>query len=145
MQSVGGLWSLARCSNHIPYPRKPPIILKEWACRRFSRSWSMYALRLQTFYAWRGLWSSILSWTKCERHLMLVRDKCWVSEWFGVLRHFGQFFSHIVTGLCLWQIIRVLPHSAASLEYRAANDLNTDTPPSHIILTLGQPVVVLSS
>ena len=58
----------------------------------------------------------------------------------GVLRHFRQFFGHIVTVFAC----DVLPRSDTSLEYHAAYDPNTDTPPSHIILTPGQPVLVLT-
>ena len=44
------------------------------------------------------------------------------SEWVnGVLRHFRQFiFQSYRDGVCLWQILQVLPYSAASLEYPAA-------------------------
>ena len=50
----------------------------------------------------------------------------------------------------LWQCllvtdIRLLPRSAASMGYGAANDPNTNITPSHIILTPGQPVLILSS
>ena len=40
---------------------------------------------------------------------------------------------------------RILPRRAASLEYCAANNPNTETPPSHNISTPGQPVLVISS
>ena len=62
----------------------------------------------------------------------------------GDLRHFDSF-SIISWRFLLVIDLRVLPRSAASLKYSAANDLNTDTPPCHIILTPGQPVVVLFS
>ena len=73
----------------------------------------------------------------------LIGHQEWVSEW--CFTSLSTVFQSYRDGVCLWQILRVLPHSAASLEYRAANDPNTDTPPSHIILTPGQPVLVLSS
>ena len=50
-------------------------------------------------------------------------------------------FTSYRDGVCLWQILRVLPGSAASLELRVTNDQNTVTRPSHIILTPGQPVL----
>ena len=66
-----------------------------------------------------------------------------VSEW--CFTSLSTVFQSYCDGVCLWQILRVLPHSAASLEYRAANDPNTDTPPSHIILTPGAPSEEASS
>ena len=70
------------------------------------------------------------------------RESEWVNRCFTLL---STVFQSYRDGVCLWQILRVLPHSAGSLEYRAANYPNTDTPPSHIILTPGKPVLVLSS
>ena len=71
-------------------------------------------------------------------HEHRVREWCFISD------TFDSFFSHIVAVFAC-ENITVLPHSAASLEYRAANNLNIDTPFSHIILTPGQPVLVLSA
>ena len=62
-------------------------------------------------------------------------------EWFGVNVTFDNC-SVILWRCFLWQI---LPRSTASLEYCAANNPNTETPPSLNISTPGQPVLVISS
>ena len=55
--------------------------------------------------------------------------------------------STIVQSYCTWRCFlwQILPRSAASLEYCAANNPNTETTPSHNISTPGQPVIVISS
>ena len=90
---------------------------------------------------WKRLKHKTEHWKKHQNWLSHWSE--WVSEW--CFTSLLTVFQSYRDGVCLWQILRVLPHSAASLEYRAANDPNTDTPPSHIILTPGQPVLVLSS
>ena len=62
-------------------------------------------------------------------------------EWYGVYITFDNC-SVLLWRCFLWQI---LPRSAASLEYGAAINPNTETPPSHNISTPGQPVLVISS
>ena len=66
-----------------------------------------------------------------------VNELCFTSVW--------TIFWSYHDGACLWQILRVLPRTAALLEYCTANNQNKDTAPSHIILTPGQPILVLSS
>ena len=57
-----------------------------------------------------------------------------------VLRRFQQFFSHITTVSGCDSELNVHFYSAASLKYHAL-DTWPDTTPSHIILTLGRPVL----
>ena len=105
----------------------------------------IYILQLASVFTRRRI-IKLQLWLVC-----LTRDQKgqWRSTGYPVAvlheTHETQRDSGTLLAVCLWQILRVLPHSAASLKYRAANDPNTDTPPSHIILTPGQPVLVLSS
>ena len=77
--------------------------------------------------------------------LLVMTSESWCSE--SVIWCFMSLstnFQSYREGVCLWQILPVLPCSAASLKlYRAAKK-HTDTLPSHVILIPGQPVLVLS-
>ena len=57
-----------------------------------------------------------------------------------ILRRFQQFFSHITTVSGCDRELNAHFHSAASLKYRTPDTWH-DTTPSHIILTLGRPVL----
>ena len=59
-----------------------------------------------------------------------------------VLRRFQQFFSHITTVSGCDRELNAHFYCAASLKYHAPDTWH-DTTPSHIIQTLGQPVLAL--
>ena len=71
----------------------------------------------------------------------------WVSEWvIGVLRRLQQSFSYITTvaACCMRRDIRS-GFKCCQHWCTVPQTQYTNTPPSHIILTPGQPVLVLSS
>jgi len=71
----------------------------------------------------------------------------WVSEWvIGVLRRFQQSFSYITTvaACCMRRDMRS-GFKCCQHWCTVQQTQDTNTPPSHIILTPGQPVLVLSS
>ena len=59
-----------------------------------------------------------------------------------ILRRFQQFFSHITTVSGCDRELNAHFYSAASLKYHTPDTWH-DTTPSHIILTLGRPVLAL--
>ena len=109
--------------------------------RRFLKIFTIYG---PGSHVTRNIWTNFHPDIPWRLHMNLSSNRLvfFEEKFVWVLRRIQQFFCHITTVSGCDRELNAHFYSAASLKYHAPDTWH-DTTPSHIILTLGQPVLAL--